>query len=55
MPAWASRLLVAGVLLVLAAIAVVIGRSAMRKAGGFERTRESVKEDLEWAKQRIAS
>jgi len=55
MPAWASRLLVAAVCLALAAIAFLIGRRSIRKAGGVELTKQSVKEDLEWAKQQIAS
>jgi hypothetical protein len=55
MPAWASRLVVAGVFLVLGAIAFLVGRSMLRTAGGVERTQESVKEDVAWVKQRIAS
>lgn len=55
MPAWASRLVVAGVFAILAAIAVLVGRSMLRSAGGVERTQESVKEDVTWAKQRIGS
>ncbi len=55
MPAWASRLLVAAACLALGAIAFLIGRRSIRKAGGVELTKQSVKEDLEWAKQQIAS
>jgi hypothetical protein len=55
MPAWASRLLVAAACLALGAIAFLVGRRSIRKAGGVELTKESVKEDLEWAKQQIAS
>jgi hypothetical protein len=55
MPAWASRLLVAVVCLALGAIAFLVGRRSIRNAGGVELTKESVKEDLEWAKQQIAS
>ena len=55
MPAWASRLLVAGVCLVLGGIAFLVGRRSLRTASGVERTKASVKEDLEWAKQQIAS
>ena len=55
MPAWASRLLVAAACLALGGIAFLVGRRSIRKAGGVERTKESVKEDLEWAKQQIAS
>jgi hypothetical protein len=55
MPAWASRLLVAAACLVLGGIAFLVGRRSIRKAGGVELTTKSVKEDLEWAKQQIAS
>jgi hypothetical protein len=55
MPAWASRLLVAVVCLALGGIAFLVGRRSLRNAGGVERTKASVKEDLEWAKQQIAS
>jgi len=55
MPAWASRLLVAVVCLALGAIAFLVGRRSLRTASGVERTTASVKEDLEWAKQQIAS
>ena len=55
MPAWASRLLVAVVCLVLGGIAFLIGRRSLRTASGVERTKASVKEDLEWAKQQIGS
>ncbi|HET9310933.1 MAG TPA: phage holin family protein [Actinomycetota bacterium] len=55
MPAWASRLLVAGACLALGGIAFLVGRRSIRKAGGVELTKESVKGDLEWAKQQIAS
>ena len=55
MPAWASRLLVAAVCLVLGGIAFLVGRRSLRTASGVERTKASVKEDLEWAKQQIAS
>ncbi len=55
MPAWASRLLVALVCLALGAIAFLVGRKSLRTASGVERTKASVKEDLEWAKQQIGS
>ena len=55
MAAWASRLLVAVVCLALGGIAFLVGRRSLRDAGGVERTKASVKEDLEWAKQQIGS
>jgi hypothetical protein len=55
MPAWASRLLVAVVCLMLGGIAFLVGRRSLRTASGVERTKASVKEDLEWAKQQIGS
>jgi hypothetical protein len=55
MPAWASRLLVAAVCLALGVIAFFVGRRSLRTASGVERATASVKEDLEWAKQQIAS
>lgn len=55
MPAWASRLLVAVVCLALGGIAFLVGRRSIRTAGGVELTKETVKEDLEWAKQQIGS
>ena len=55
MPAWASRLLVALVCLALGGIAFLVGRRSLRTASGVERTKASVKEDLEWAKQQIGS
>ena len=54
LPAWASRLIVAGVFIVGGAIAFFAGRAAMRSAGGVEQTQTTVKEDVEWAKQQIA-
>ena len=55
MPAWASRLLVAAICLALGGAAFLVGRRSLRSAGGVERTKESVKEDLAWAKQQIGS
>ena len=54
LPAWASRLIVAGVFVVGGVILVVVGRAALRSAGGVERTQTTVKEDVQWAKQQIA-
>jgi hypothetical protein len=43
------------VCLALGGIAFLVGRRSLRTASGVERTKTSVKEDLEWAKQQIAS
>jgi hypothetical protein len=54
LPAWASRLIVAGVFILGGAILFLAGRAAMRSAGGVEQTQATVKEDVQWAKQQIA-
>jgi hypothetical protein len=54
LPAWASRLIVAGVFILVGAILFLAGRAAMRSAGGVEQTQATVKEDVQWAKQQIA-
>ncbi|HEY5859880.1 MAG TPA: YhjD/YihY/BrkB family envelope integrity protein [Actinomycetota bacterium] len=54
LPAWASRLIVAGVFIIGGAILFLAGRAAMRSAGGVEQTQATVKEDVQWAKQQIA-
>jgi hypothetical protein len=53
LPRWAALLIVAGIYLVLAVIAVVIGRNALAAPATPERTKQTVKEDLEWAKHRL--
>jgi Putative Actinobacterial Holin-X, holin superfamily III len=53
LPRWAALLIVAGIYLVLAVIAVVIGRSALAAPATPERTKQTVKEDLEWAKHKL--
>ena len=53
LPRWAALLIVAGVYLVLAVIAVVIGRNALAAPANPERTKQTVKEDLEWAKRKL--
>jgi hypothetical protein len=53
LPRWAAFLIVGGVFVLLAAIAVLIGRSALRTSVGPERTKQTVKEDVEWAKQQL--
>jgi hypothetical protein len=54
LPAWASRLIVAGVFILGGVILFLAGRASMRSAGGVEQTQATVKEDVQWAKQQIA-
>ena len=53
LPRWAALLIVAGIYLVLAVIAVVIRRNALAAPATPERTKQTVKEDLEWAKHKL--
>lgn len=54
MPAWASRLIVAGVFLLAAGIALLVARRSMQEPGlGPKRTKETLKEDAEWARTQI--
>lgn len=53
LPRWAALLIVAGIYLVLAVIAVLIGRNALAAPTTPERTKQTVKEDLEWAKRKL--
>jgi len=53
LPRWAALLIVAGIHLVLAVIAMLIGRNALAAPATPERTRQTVKEDLEWAKRKL--
>jgi membrane protein implicated in regulation of membrane protease activity len=53
LPRWASFLIVAGVFLILTLIAVFAGREALRRPAAPERTKQTVKEDVEWAKRRL--
>lgn len=53
LPRWAAFLIVAGVFLVLAAIALFAGRQALASHATPERTKETVKEDVAWAKRRF--
>jgi hypothetical protein len=51
---WLSRLIVAGVFLVLAAVAALIGMQKMKKPSlAPEETKRTVKEDVEWAKAQL--
>jgi membrane protein len=53
LPTWAAQLIVAGAFVVIGVVVFLVGRSSMRNAGGVDRTQETVKEDVRWAKQRI--
>ena len=53
LPTWAANLIVGGVFLVIAAVAVLAGRKMLRSAPMAKRTKETVKEDVQWAKQQI--
>jgi nitrogen regulatory protein PII-like uncharacterized protein len=51
---WASRLIVAGSFLLLAAIAGLLGLRVMKKRSiAPEETKRTVKEDVEWARQQL--
>jgi MFS family permease len=55
LPTWAAILIVAVLLAVVAAALVMIGRRTLRTAPPpAERTRKTLKEDAQWAKQQIA-
>ena len=53
LPRWAALLIVAGIYQVLALIAVLVGRGALAAPSTPERTKQMVKEDLEWAKHKL--
>jgi Putative Actinobacterial Holin-X, holin superfamily III len=53
LPRWVALLIVAGIYLVLAVIAVLIARNALAAPATPERTKQTVKEDLEWAKRKL--
>jgi hypothetical protein len=53
MPAWAAGLIVSGFLLGVAAIAALVGWSK-RVRTPMERTRRTLKEDVQWTKERLA-
>lgn len=56
LPVWASILIVGVLLLAVAGVLAMLGRRAMRTAPpAGERTKETLKEDARWAKQRIGS
>jgi uncharacterized membrane protein YqjE len=54
LPRWAADLIVGAVFLLLAAVAALAGRSALTaESAAPERTKETLKEDVEWAKQQL--
>jgi len=53
MEPWAAALVVGVVLLVIAGITIVSVRSKAKKSP-LERTQRTVKEDVQWAKERVA-
>jgi type VI protein secretion system component VasK len=48
---WASRLIVAGIFLLLAAVAVLFGRRKPKPP--LEQTKRTIKEDVTWAKAQL--
>jgi Putative Actinobacterial Holin-X, holin superfamily III len=53
LPRWASFLIIAGIFLILAVIAFFAGREALQRPAAPERTKQTVKEDVEWAKRQL--
>lgn len=53
LPTWASFLIVAAVYLIGGVIAGLAGRQAMSTPATPEQTKETVKEDVAWAKRRL--
>jgi Putative Actinobacterial Holin-X, holin superfamily III len=53
-PNWLANLIVAGLFLLIAIVAVLVGRASIKTPRATaERTKETLKEDVEWAKQQI--
>jgi cytochrome c biogenesis protein CcdA len=53
-PNWLANLIVAGLFLLIAIVAVLLGRASIKTPRATaERTKETLKEDVEWAKQQI--
>ncbi len=55
LPGWASALIVAGALLVLAAILALVGRAKLKAQISTEVTRANVEKDVAWVKDRLPS
>jgi hypothetical protein len=54
LPTWAANLIVGGVFVIATVVLLLVGRAAMRKAPNVDETRETVKEDVRWAKRQLA-
>jgi membrane protein implicated in regulation of membrane protease activity len=54
LPTWAAVLIISAVFAAAAGVVFLTGRKAMRTAPKVEQTRETLKEDVRWAKQQIA-
>jgi len=54
LPTWAAVLIVGALFAAAAGVVFLTGRKAMRTAPKVEQTRETLKEDVRWAKQQIA-
>jgi uncharacterized membrane protein YqjE len=54
LPRWAAMLIVAGVFVLLVAIAILAARSSIRSSSSKpELTQATLKEDVQWAKQQL--
>lgn len=52
-PSWTAALIVGGVFIVVGGVLVLTGRAAMRRPASVEQTRQTLEEDIRWAKQQI--
>jgi len=52
-PAWAAALIVTGVLLLIAGIAALVGRSKMATPVSLDTTKARVEEDVAWTKSKL--
>lgn len=53
LPGWASALIIAGVLLVVAVIVALIGRSQLATPVSTKATQQQVSEDMEWVTRKL--
>lgn len=53
LPGWAAALIVTAVLLLVAAVAALIGRRKLATPVKLETTKQNVEEDVEWAKAHL--
>ncbi|HSD48694.1 MAG TPA: phage holin family protein [Actinomycetota bacterium] len=53
LPRWAALLIVGAIYLVLAVIAAAVGRRALAAPTTPDRTKQMVKEDVEWARRKL--